>query len=226
MKNNKYSYIGIALVVLVFGIFTVKEISKKIQDKTVVDEDRHLIGQQEHVDFVTIGKAPEFRLTDQNGETVSNDTYKGKVYVLEFFFTTCPSICPIMNKNMMQLHDEFITKDDFGVASITINPENDTPEVLKEYATSYGVKNPNWHFLTGDRDEIFELANTGFNVYVGLGDESNGGFEHSGLFALIDKKGNIVSRKDDNGNPIIYYDGLSQDHIKMLKSDIAIQLKK
>src|SRR5690606_21563956 len=105
------------------------------------------------------------------------------------------------------------------------NPENDTQEVLKAYADEYKVENSNWHLMTGDRDKIYELANKGFNLYAGQNNEVEGGFEHSGLFALIDKKGNIRCRKDKNENPIVYYDGIEDEGIKMIKEDISRLLK-
>ena len=111
-------------------------------------------------------------------EIITNEDYKNKVYVVEFFFTTCPTICPKMNYNLIQVQNYFKDyKEDFGVASFTINPANDTIEVLKAYADKYGVTNPNWHLMTGDRDAIYELANQGFNIYVGQNDEAEGGFE-------------------------------------------------
>ncbi|GLB50667.1 SCO family protein [Neptunitalea lumnitzerae] len=226
MKNKSY-VIGLIVIIVVFGFLTFRMVSKKIQSNTVIDEDRHRVAAEEYVEMKTIGKAPEFSFTDQNGETITNKDYEGKVYVAEFFFTTCPSICPIMNRNMIKVQDHFLTNDDFAIASFSIDPEHDTPEVLKKYAEGYGVVNENWHFLTGKgQNEVFDLANTGFNIYVGEGDASNGGFEHSGLFALIDKKGNIVSRLDENGNPIIYYDGLKEEELQKLITDIGIELKK
>ena len=97
--------------------------------------------------------------------------------------------------------------------------------MLKEHANKLGVKSSNWHFLTGDKTKIFDLANKGFNVYVGQNSKVSGGFEHSGLFALIDKNGDIRCRKDDFGNPILYYDGLEKEGVRTLQQDIAILLK-
>jgi protein SCO1/2 len=167
-----------------------------------------------------IGPTPKFELTDQNNEKISNETYLGKVYVIEFFFTTCPSICPIMNKNMVVIQNDFFGNPNFGIASISINPEYDTSEVLKEHAKQIGVKSSNWHLLTGDKQYIFNIANKGFNLYAGENKNVNGGFEHSGLFALIDKKGNIRCRKDKFGNPILYYDGLDKKGVKAITEDI------
>ena len=158
-------------------------------------------------------------LTDQNGKKISNKDYLGKVYVLEFFFSTCPTICPKMNKNMLTIEQEYYGRPDFGIASITINPENDTPQVLKEHAKLLGAKHYNWHFLTGKRDYIFNIAKE-FKLYAGVNPEVAGSFEHSGMFALIDKEGNIRSRKDTYGNPILYYDGLEEAGVTAIKEDI------
>jgi protein SCO1 len=222
MKNK--SYIGTSLIILIFGIIFIPKIVNRIKNGEVVKSDRLNKVSDEGTgksDLVTIGKAPSFSLTNQNGKTISNEDYKGKVYVVEFFFATCPTICPIMNKNMKEVQASFASNANFGIASITINPENDTPEALKKHAETIDAKGMNWHFLTGDKNTIFEIANKGYNLYVGENKKANGGFEHSGLFALIDKNGNIRCRKDDFGNPIIYYDGLKAEGIKQIKHDIS-----
>lgn len=203
MKKN-YSYIGISFIILIFGIWAVPKIVNTVSQP----------------ELETIGSVPAFSFTDQHGKTISNSDYKDKVYIVEFFFTTCPSICPIMNENMVKIQREFFGNPKVGIASFTIDPEHDTPEVLKEYAQKNGITKLQWHLLTGEKDEIFKLANEGFNLYVGEGSEADGGFEHSGFFALIDQEGNIRSRKDENGNPVIYYDGLEDKQIQMLKEDI------
>ena len=203
MKKN-YSYIGISFIILIFGIWAVPKIVDRVS-KTELE---------------TIGPAPTFSLTDQHGKTISNKDYEGKVYVVEFFFTTCPSICPIMTENMIKIQNEFLGNPKVGIASFSIDPDHDTQEVLQEYDQKKGLTKLQWHLLTGDKDDIFKLSYNGFNLYVGEGGEEDGGFEHSGFFALIDKEGNIRSRKDDQGNPIIYYDGLDDKNIQMLKEDI------
>jgi protein SCO1/2 len=130
-----------------------------------------------------------------------------------------------MNKNMKDIQKEFSKESNFGVASITINPENDTVEVLKEHANQLGITSPNWHFLTGDKEYILSLANKGFNLYAAENKKVNGGFEHSGLFALVDKEGKIRCRKDNQGNPILYYDGLEAKGVKEIKEDIKLLLE-
>ncbi|MEZ4875658.1 MAG: SCO family protein [Flavobacteriaceae bacterium] len=222
-KKTNYSYIGISFVILVFGILFIPKIVNRINNEEVVDKDRHHLerkGGSEELPLTTIGTVPAFHFVDQNNVLINNETYAGKVYVVEFFFSTCPSICPIMNQNMIKVQNAFPEEPHLGFASFTINPIYDSPEVLKEYAQKYGIVNPNWHLLTGDQEAIYRLANEGFNLYVGQTPEVEGGFEHSGFFALIDKKGDIRSRIDENGNPIIYYDGLEDEGIDMLKEDI------
>ena len=221
MKNK--SYIGLSFIVLVFGIIFIPRIIERFKNGTVVQGDR-LDAVSNHKNAKTgllkIGPAPKFELTDQDGKKITNETYKGKVYLVEFFFSTCPSICPIMNKNMVDIQNDFFGNPNFGIASITINPENDTVAVLKKHAEEIGVKSSNWHLLTGDKEYIFNIANKGFNLYAGENKNVKGGFEHSGLFALIDKNGTIRCRNDDFGNPILYYDGLEKKGIKAVKEDI------
>lgn len=207
MKKN--SYIGISFIVLLFGIWTVKELTERFKDSGLEK----------------LSKVPSFELTDQNGKKISDKSYLGKVYVVEFFFSSCPTICPKMNQNMLQLQESFYGDLNFGIASITIDPENDTAAALKQHAKSLGVKHSNWHYLTGDYEYIMSIANKGFNIFAGKNDKVQGGFEHSGLFALIDKEGNIRCRKDKFGNPIMYYDGLEQSGIDAIKEDIKLLLK-
>ncbi|WP_396142148.1 SCO family protein [Flavobacterium sp.] len=202
MKNK--SYIGISFIVLIFGIWAVPKIIAKFQKS----------------DLVEIGPVPAFELTDQNDKKISDKNYLGKVYVVEFFFSTCPTICPKMNQSMLQLQEAFYGNPNFGLASITIDPEHDTAAVLKEHSDLLGVKHYNWHFLTGDKEYIYNLANKGFNLYAGENNKAAGGFEHSGLFALVDKEGKIRCRKDAQGNPILYYDGLEASGVEAIKEDI------
>ena len=227
MLKNK-SYIGISFIILLFGIYAVPKIITRIQNGDIVKGERlDNVSNVQTNDgkLQKIGPAPRFELTDQNHKTITNADYKGKVYVLEFFFSTCPSICPIMNKSMVEIQNQFFGNPNFGIVSITIDPEHDTAEVLKLHAETLGVKSSNWHFLTGDKKYIYDLANKGFNLYAGENSKVNGGFEHSGLFALIDKNGNIRCRKDEYGNPILYYDGLEKAGVKAIQQDIAILLR-
>ena len=211
--NKKYSYVGVAFVILLFGIYVVRNIESRFEKS----------------DLFKFNKVPDFEFTNQEGKKINNKTYADKVYVVEFFFSTCPTICPLMTKKMLLLQDEFFGNPDFGIASISITPDIDTPEVLKTYAKENEITHRNWHLLTGKSyDEVSKLSNKGFTLYAGKGDAAHGGFEHSGLFALVDKEGNIRSRKDAYGNPIKFYRALDEhsfpDQIKELKEDIKILL--
>jgi len=212
MKKN-YSYIGISFIILLFGIYVVPKVVKKFQ-KT---------------DLVTFNKVPDFEFTNHNGNRITNKNFEGKVYVVEFFFTTCPSICPIMNRKMIAIQNEFYGNPNFGIASFSINPDIDSPIILNQYRKDHNITSKNWQMLTGKSQEyVYNLSNKGFKLYAGNGDTDHGGFEHSGLFALIDKEGNIRSRKDEHGNPIMYYRALEEsgfpDQIKELKEDIETLL--
>jgi protein SCO1/2 len=231
--KKKYSYIGVAFIILLFGIYAIPKIIAKFQEGEIVKDDR-LNKVERKKDSKPSGlyqfnKVPDFQFVNQDGDTITNNSYLNKVYVVEFFFSTCPTICPIMNRKMVTIQNTFAKRDDFGIASISITPDIDTPAVLKDYASRTGITHKNWHLLTGKSDDVvYSLSNKGFKLYVGKGEEEHGGFEHSGLFALIDKQGYIRSRKDEQGNPILYYRALKEsgfpDQIKELKEDIKLLL--
>lgn len=206
---KKYSYIGIAFIVLIFGIYAIPKIVNTLKKPTLA----------------IIAEVPKFEFTNQDGETITNSFYDDKVWVVEFFFTTCPTICPKMNENMVKIQNEYYGNLDFGIASFSINPKHDTPEILKAYAKAHGATLKNWQFLTGEQTKIYDLANNGFTLYAGENSEAEGGFEHSGMFALIDRNGRIRSRTDAHGNPIAFYDGLDPKGVQMIQEDIAILLK-
>lgn len=157
----------------------------------------------------TVMKVPNFELTDQNNKKITNKDMLGKVYLVEFFFSRCPTICPVMNSNMRAIEDE-INNPDFGIISISIDPENDTPELLKQHAKRIGVKSPNWHFLTGNRDYIGKVADQ-FNIYVGDKEDEGENLNHSGMIALVDQEGNIRCRYNKDNMPILYYSGLNYE---------------
>jgi len=219
-NKRKHTYIWVSAIILIFGIFAVYEITKRVKSGTVVEKDRMSMGAKDaKVSFVVNQgekrKVPDFSFYDQDSVLITNEDYKGKVYVVEFFFTTCPTICPIMTKNLVDLQETFKNNKDFGVASFTINPRYDTPSVLTEYAKKYGITDEDWHLLTGDQEKIYELAQQGFYIFTNENDDAPGGFEHSGMFALVDRNGYIRSREDEFGNPLIYYRGTITEEQKM-----------
>jgi protein SCO1/2 len=227
LMNNNIKYIGLFIIIILFGVFSLPKIYERVVNSDITDSNR--LNTNERLAYLTISdekrKAPDFLLTNQDSILISNDDMIGKVYVLEFFFTRCPDICIEMNQNMKLLDEEFGDSNDFGIISITIDPNNDTPSILKKYSEALDVKSQNWHFLTGEKDYIYDLANIGFNIFANQNSNFIGGFEHQGYFALIDKDGYIRSRKDSFGNPIMYYLGINdinaiQQGIGMLNYDI------
>lgn len=239
--KNKYTYVWVSFVILVFGIIFIPKIVDRIKSGTVVKNDR--MNMKTNADGLAYifnehgmkRRVPEFAFMNQDSLMITDKDYRGKVYVVEFFFTTCPTICPIMNENLVKIQDEFREFKNFGVASFTINPKYDTPRVLKEYAERYGITNIDWHLMTGDQEDIYALANEGFYIVANEVSDAPGGFEHSGMFALVDKQGYIRSRLDNFGNPMIYYRGTitedqgvnlegEQQQISILKEDIKTLL--
>ncbi len=236
MKKSNYTYVWVSLVVLIFGIIFIPKIVNRIKQGTVVKNDRmNLKTNDDPLAFVLQNgkkrRVPSFTFLNQDSLLITDKDYEGKVYVVEFFFTSCPSICPIMNKNLVTIQNTFAEEENFGIASFSITPEYDTPKVLKEYAERYGITDFDWNLMTGNREKIYELANSGFYIFAAEVPDAPGGFEHSGLFALIDKNGYIRSRVDAYGNPIVYYrgaiseeDGVNDEgeteQISILKEDI------
>ena len=199
----------------------------RIENESINDSKRLSISDE--LSFIKLNgekrKVADFLFLNQDSLFISNQDFKGKVFVAEFFFTRCPSICIEMNKNMKILDELYGDRDDFGIASFTIDHENDTPTTLKKYSELIEVKSKNWHFLTGDKKDIYELSNKGFNIFSSINEAVDGGFEHQGFFALIDKDGYIRSRVNDYGTPIVYYSGITNENedeqgIEMIKEDI------
>tara|TARA_B100001093_G_scaffold498713_1_gene547135 strand:- start:284 stop:982 length:699 start_codon:yes stop_codon:yes gene_type:complete len=225
--NRNLKYIGLLFIIILFGIFSIPKIYERVVNSDIRDSNR--LNNNERLSYLTISdekrKAPDFILTNQDSILISNEDLIGKVYVLEFFFTRCPDICIEMNRNMKLLDEKFGESNDFGIVSITIDPQNDNPSTLKKYSEVLDIQSQNWHFLTGEKDYIYDLANNGFNIYANQNVNFAGGFEHQGYFALIDKDGYIRSRKDNYGNPIMYYLGINDVNanlqgVEMLSYDI------
>ena len=222
MRNTKY--IGLILVIVIFGIIFIPKIVSRVNNRKIVESNRSQSSIPLQYIFLNgeAKKVPEFAFINQDSIIISNEDFNKKVYVAEFFFTSCPSICPIMNKNMKRIENRFGKRQDFGIASFSIDPSKDTPSVLKAYAESYDVFSQNWHFLTGEKDRIYNLANEGFNIFASVNSRVAGGFEHQGYFALIDKNGFIRCRSDQFGNPIVYYMGIDEEDVEIQEVDLLI----
>lgn len=164
---------------------------------------------------------PPYQFTDQDGKLLSSKDMKGKLYVANFFFTSCPSICPAMNYNLKQVQDRFLGYEHIYFLSFTVDPEHDSVPVLKEYESKIGAVNGRWHFLTGDKDSIYATAK---DFFLNAMEDSTaaGGFLHSEYLVLVDWEGRIRSRRDDLGNLKAVYNGTSPEEINKLKDDIKV----
>lgn len=157
----------------------------------------------------------DFELINQNGNTITQQDYKDKIYVADFFFTRCPSICPIMTNNMEKLQRLFMQEDDIMFLSLSVTPELDSVPVLRHYADSKGVIDEKWNVTTGDKKHIYELARKSYFAVVEQGDGGLQDFIHTPNFILVDKKKQIRG----------IYDGTKDEEIERLKSDIEILIR-
>jgi protein SCO1/2 len=160
-------------------------------------------------------KIDDFSLVNQNNEVVSNETFDGKIYVADFFFTTCPGICPIMKENMITLQNEFINDDNVLLLSHTVTPEIDSVSVLKKYSQEKGVIDSKWNMVTGDKKQIYNLARKSYLVAEDIESPIQYDMIHTENFVLVDSKRRIRG----------FYDGTDNDEMDNLISDIKI-LKK
>ena len=160
-------------------------------------------------------KIDNFSLINQNNEIITNETYDGKIYIADFFFTTCPGICPIMKENMIVLQDEFINDDDILLLSHTVTPEIDSVPILKKYSQEQGVVDSKWNMVTGDKKQIYNLARKSYLVAEDIESPRQYDMIHTENFVLVDSKRRIRG----------FYDGTDSDVMDNLISDIKI-LKK
>ncbi len=158
----------------------------------------------------------EFAFVNQLGDTIRKEDMAGKVYVADFFFTTCPTICPIMKKEMLRVYEQFKGDSNFRILSHTIDPTHDTQAVLQDYADKLGVPDAaTWNFLTGDQEKIFEIGQTSYLTTTMADELEPGGFLHSGAFLLVDQQGRIRG----------VYDGTKSEQVDRLLADIPKLLK-
>ncbi len=158
-----------------------------------------------------------FSFTDQNGKQLTQKNVEGKVYVAEYFFTTCKGICPKMNANMKTVYDKFKNESDFAIISHTCMPETDSVPLMKAYSQKMGADSSNWHFVTGSKDSLYKMARESYlldnekNNSMNIKDQ----FIHTQFFALVDKEGRVRG----------VYDGLKNDELEKLVRDIKDLLK-
>jgi protein SCO1/2 len=153
---------------------------------------------------------PDFSLINQDSLAYGTKDLEGKVFVADFFFTTCPTICPVMKTQLLRVHEKFKEEEDFKIISISIDPNYDKPSILKDFSNKLAIDNHQWNFLTGDQAKIFELGEKEFLVTAQKDENELGGYLHSGAFLLIDRNRRIRG----------IYDGTQEDQVNDLIRDI------
>lgn len=157
----------------------------------------------------------DFQFVDQDSNLVSNSTFDGKIYIADFFFTSCPSICPIMKTQMLRVYEAYQENDMVVFLSHTIDPEYDTVALLKDYADRLGVESSKWHFVTGNKQDIFKIAQLSYMSVAADDAEAPGGYIHSGRFLLVDPLRRIRGA----------YDGTDPKDVDILIQDIETLLQ-
>ena len=216
MKGSFSNYKWIGLSIIIWGVISVSLFYSILKPVEKLPIYQPASVNSELVDTTIVHKInyhkiSDFSLTNQNGETVTQNKFDNKIYVADFFFTTCQSICPIMTKNMKEIQDKLIKDSEVLLLSHTVFPEIDSVEVLKKYAIENDVIDSKWDLVTGDKKQIYDLAR---KSYLAAKDNSFGEYEmiHTENFVLIDKKKQIRG----------FYDGTNKEEIDRLYEDIKI----
>ncbi len=219
LMRNFNAKIGL-LTVLVFFICC-KEVQKVNKETTLPFFNSALFTPEwisnDSPEYLNIHTIPEFNLINQEGKIITKKTYEGKIYVADFFFVSCPGICPVLEKNMSKIEKEFKEDKEILLLSHTVMPTKDSVSVLKKYAIENEISSKKWNLVTGNKKEIYDLARKAYFAdedFVKTKDED--AFVHTENFILIDKKGRI--RGVYNGTIAIETDRLIR-HIKMLKKE-------
>jgi len=157
---------------------------------------------------------PAFQFLNQDSMVVTNKDFDGAIYVADFFFTSCPTICPVMHRNLLKVYQKYKDNPEVKLASHTIDAKYDTPSRMKTYADKLGVKGTQWEFLWGTRDSVYALAERNYLVSVGEDSKAPGGFVHQGYLVLVDKDKRIRGA----------YDGTVDEQVKKLMDDMDVLL--
>jgi protein SCO1/2 len=202
-----------------FFLVTIVLVSCKRESLLPIYGDRDYSYENGKIVDTIFHEIPEFSFLNQDSVWVTKKDVLGRVFVADFFFSTCPTICPKMTSQMKRL--QVITEDieELHFLSFTINPEYDSPSVLKQYAADYGVNLNNWDFLTGDEAATHHLGVKGFLVHARADDDEPGGFAHSPSLVLIDRTGKIRGVYD--GTQTEEVDQLNQDIRKLIRTEYA-----
>lgn len=195
------------LIAIIFGFAA----CNKAEDKKLPILGRHQYLETKNGTDTIFHTVKDFAFVDQDSALITNANFDNKIYVSDFFFTSCPSICPLMKVQMLRVYDKYENNPNVGILSHTIDPTYDDVAVLKEYAARLEVKSNKWHFVTGIKDSIYNIAQTSY--YIGVRDD--GSFEHSGKFVLVDKHRRIRG----------VYDGTDIEAVDKLLKDMDLLLQ-
>ena len=205
------------LVILFFCFMSCKNQTKEIASREEITELPYFNSADFTPEWNTPKhKIPEFSFINQNGKEVNNKTFKGKIYIADFFFTSCPGICPKLTKNMRAIQEAYKNQDNIMLLSHTVMPWRDSIPLLKKYAEKYHVNSEKWHIVTGDKDALYDIARNGYFAdedFTKTQDESN--FIHTENFILIDKEGYIRG----------VYNGTLPFDVERLKRHVEILMK-
>ena len=197
------------IVITTFYYVLQPKVSLPIYSPSMVSEE---LVEEDIRDIKKYHKINDFLLTNQNGELISQEFYQNKIYIADFFFTTCPDICPIMTENMSYLQNELKDQVDVMLVSFSVTPQVDTVDVLRAYADSRGVDDSKWNLFTGNKKDIYELARKSFLVAKNDGDGGRYDMIHTENFVLIDKESRIRG----------FYDGTNEEAMNKLLADVTI----
>jgi protein SCO1/2 len=187
LKRYYQNSLSVSIVVLILSFSSSCNQNNELPIYGNRDVKVSVVDGKEVIDTI-YATVPNFTLINQNGDIVTESIIEGKITVVDFFFTSCPTICPIMKREMIRVYQEFQQNEKVVMLSHTIDPEHDTIEVLQDYSRRLGSDGKQWQFLTGERTYIYELAEKGYYSTAMADSTEPGGFVHSGGLILIDEK--------------------------------------
>ncbi|WP_375580899.1 SCO family protein [Marivirga tractuosa] len=209
--------------ILLFTLASLTLVACGLENQKNKKAEFPVLGRKQYVEKVVNGETvtdtvdhtiPDYKLVNQDSNWVTPETFEGKVYVADFFFTSCPTICPTMKKEMLRVYEAYKDNDEVGIISHTIDPEYDTVALLKDFAEKLDVEAPKWNFVTGEKEAIYELGQKGYMVTAMEDENEEGGYLHSGAFVLVDKDRKIRG----------VYDGTRSEEVDKLITDIELLL--
>ncbi|WP_064196923.1 MULTISPECIES: SCO family protein [Emticicia] len=174
-----------------------------------------ILGEREFINGDSVYHTiPDFSFVNQDSAVITNKNYEDKIYVTDFFFTTCPTICPVMKKQMLRVYEKYKTNPKVGILSHSIDPRHDSVQVLREYAKRLGISGNMWNFVTGEKSKIYEIGEKSYYVTAGEDSTAAGGIIHSGAFILVDTRRRVRG----------VYDGTKETDVTKLLKDMDVLL--